>query len=99
EVHGIADGLLLVVVVRERQRCIAVADRNRAGILDLLQRAILSEGLEAKQAQNDCGNGKADHWVSLRVSEKFYLVNTCGGIPYAFGDRRQERGAEGRVGL
>ena len=39
EVHGVADGLLLVVVVGERHRGLAVAERDRAGVLDLLERA------------------------------------------------------------
>ena len=39
DVHRVADDLLLVVVVRERDRRLAMADRDRAGVLDLLQRA------------------------------------------------------------
>jgi hypothetical protein len=39
EIHGVAHHLLLVVVVGERHRGLAVAERNRAGVLDLLERA------------------------------------------------------------
>jgi len=39
QVHRVADRLLLVVQVREGDRRFAVADRDRPGVLDLLQRA------------------------------------------------------------
>src|SRR5262249_24985415 len=39
EIHGIAHNLLLVVVIGERDRGLAVAERDRAGVLDLLERA------------------------------------------------------------
>jgi hypothetical protein len=39
QVHRIADGLLLVVEVGERDRRLTVTDRDGAGLLDLLQRA------------------------------------------------------------
>src|SRR6516164_5320270 len=39
EIHGVAHDLLLVVVVGERHRGLAVAERDRAGLLDLLERA------------------------------------------------------------
>jgi hypothetical protein len=39
KVHGIADGLLLVVIVGERHRGFAVAQRDGACFLDLLERS------------------------------------------------------------
>ena len=39
EVHGVADGLLLVVVIGKRNREFAVGERDRAGLLDFLQRS------------------------------------------------------------
>src|SRR5687767_15917710 len=49
EIHGVADRLLLVVVVRERHRGVAVADGDAAAVPDLLQRAFLRRGLEAER--------------------------------------------------
>src|SRR5687767_15458422 len=51
EIHGVADRLLLVVVVRERHRGVAVADGDAAAVPDLLQRAFLRRGLEAERSE------------------------------------------------
>ena len=47
-VHGVADRLLFVVVVGERHRSVAVPDRDRAAVLDLLQRSFLGRGRGGK---------------------------------------------------
>ena len=58
EVHGVADDLLLVVIVGERNRGFAVADCDRAGILDFLERAVLCGGGAGEQAD---GRNSCDH--------------------------------------
>jgi hypothetical protein len=70
DVHGVAHGLLLVVVVRERNRRIPVTDRDRAGVLDLLQRAVLGDrGGEGQGAGGRAEGGlhEAQHWDSFVV--------------------------------
>src|SRR5262249_36418682 len=39
EIHGLTYDLLLVIVIRKRDRGLAVAERDSAGVLDLLERA------------------------------------------------------------
>ncbi len=51
DVHGVADGLLVVVEIGERDRGIAVAERDRAGVLDVLQRAGQLLGLSLARAE------------------------------------------------
>src|SRR5215813_1418976 len=51
EIHGVAHDLLPVVVVGERYRGLAVAERDRAGVLDLLERA--SEVLRERRASGE----------------------------------------------
>src|SRR5262245_49484810 len=63
EVHGVADDLLLVVIVGERNRGFTVADRDRAGILDLLKCAVLCCGGAGEQAdgRNGCKHRLQTH--------------------------------------
>ena len=39
QIRGVADDLLIVVVIGTRHRRLAIAERDRAGVLDLLERA------------------------------------------------------------
>jgi hypothetical protein len=71
QVHGVADGPLLVVVVGERQRGVAVADGDRARILDFLQGAFLSEGrkgnCERRQRGDDGEAGFHGHSCEMDI--------------------------------
>jgi len=54
QIHRIADRLLLVVVVGEGQGRIAMADSDRAGVLDLLERAgLLRPGRSGERQKGD----------------------------------------------
>ena len=59
DVHREPDRLLVVVEIGERDRGVAEAERDRAGVLDLLQRAgqLLGAGLADDEAR---GERKAD---------------------------------------
>jgi len=67
KVHRVADRLLLVVEVRERDRRLAMADRYRAGLLDLLQRA--GEVLRLHR-ESDGGGGEGQASLVDRTHRK-----------------------------
>src|SRR5205823_11205711 len=51
QVERVAHGLLPVVVVRERDRRVAVADRDRAARRDLLERVFLGGGRKGERSE------------------------------------------------
>src|SRR5262249_4107315 len=66
EIHRIADDLLLVVVIGERHGRFAMSQRDRAGVLDLLERAGEFLG-ERRSGGQRCRRkrrkqGYAQHW-------------------------------------
>jgi hypothetical protein len=69
EVHRVPDDLLLVVVVGERDRGVAVPERDAARILDLLERAgqLLCERRlrQRERERGGGGEGECAHCVLL----------------------------------
>ncbi len=83
EVHRIADDLLLVVIVGERKRRFAMADRDRAGILDFFERTLLRGGGAGEQAD---GRNSHDHRLQThRNPRKSLHINGPGAamVPVA----------------
>src|SRR2546430_15849061 len=60
DVHGEADRLLVVVEIREWNRRVAMAERNRAGLLDVLQCPSELLGARLPRAERG-GEPKAHH--------------------------------------
>ena len=83
QVHRVADDLLLVVVIGERHRRLAMPDGDRAGILDLLQRPcqFLRDGRLGGEAQR-CNRGHYKLGVH-RVPPASLYKRLC--LPASFG--------------
>ena len=60
EIHRVADGRLLVVEVREGDRSVAVPERDRARLLDLLERALLRVCRRCDQQSAQGGQANRD---------------------------------------
>jgi hypothetical protein len=68
QVHGIADRPLLVVVIGKRDRGVAVADRDRAAVLDFRERAFLrGGGIGESESQGSNSQSDRSGHVSLLV--------------------------------
>src|SRR5262249_45529418 len=75
EVHRVADGLLLVVEVRERDRRVAMTERDGVGVLDLLEGAFL--GARRARDEQAAKGDKADEGHASESDHSFSSTTGC----------------------
>src|SRR5207302_6381026 len=91
KIHRVADGLLLVVEIRERDRRLAVPDRDRADVLDFFQRA--GQLLRCHSA-GDAGHQQAQEYSGKQLHLNLLLTKAARGLALEFAGTTRVGGGE-----